>query len=279
MTELSLGQVGALCLSEALMRHTGNFHPEWGYLAPAPQFLRRLRLVVLASVVAATASAAVVVALVRQPAAEASVATRTLVPPPDASPAPPALALIDSPVHADHIATPAVGHVSGLTRQESTHMAAAHESAIANAGRIVAVPRQEADPVASEAAKPAAIRPSARSAPEIAAVPAVAAAAKTADASRTSNKTIRNAPPAKPNALRVRMASAQHPGKPIAHPPLNMDAREAAPNRAKTARYDDPLLTKTMDVTNHVIAATQRAVSTIGVVPSWIGSIGNRLGG
>jgi len=27
------------------------------------------------------------------------------------------------------------------------------------------------------------------------------------------------------------------------------------------------------------MAATQRAVSTIGVIPTWIGSIGNRLGG
>jgi hypothetical protein len=34
-----------------------------------------------------------------------------------------------------------------------------------------------------------------------------------------------------------------------------------------------------MGVTDHVIAATQRAVSTIGVIPTWIGSIGNRLGG
>jgi hypothetical protein len=45
------------------------------------------------------------------------------------------------------------------------------------------------------------------------------------------------------------------------------------------ARDDDTLLTKTLGVTDHVIAATQRAVSTIGGVPSWIGSIGNRLGG
>jgi hypothetical protein len=44
-------------------------------------------------------------------------------------------------------------------------------------------------------------------------------------------------------------------------------------------RDDDSLLARTMGVTDHVIAATQRAVSTIGVIPTWIGSIGNRLGG
>jgi len=63
------------------MRHTGSFNLEWGYLAPAPSFLRNVRLVVVAATIAATASAAVVFALVRQPAAEASVAARTLVQP------------------------------------------------------------------------------------------------------------------------------------------------------------------------------------------------------
>ena len=63
------------------MRNTGNFNLEWGYLAPAPSFLRSVRLVVVAATIAATASAAVVFALVRQPAAEASVAARTLAPP------------------------------------------------------------------------------------------------------------------------------------------------------------------------------------------------------
>jgi hypothetical protein len=70
------------------MRNTGNFNLEWGYLAPAPSFLRSVRLVVVAATIAATASAAVVFALVRQPAAEASVAARTLVPPVEVASAP-----------------------------------------------------------------------------------------------------------------------------------------------------------------------------------------------
>lgn len=50
------------------MRWAGNFNPEWGYLAPAPSFMRTVRVVVVASAVGATAGAGVVVALVEHPA-------------------------------------------------------------------------------------------------------------------------------------------------------------------------------------------------------------------
>jgi hypothetical protein len=63
------------------MRHAGNFNPEWGYLAPAPNFLRTTRLFVVAAAIGATASAAVVFSLMDRPAAETSVAARTLVQP------------------------------------------------------------------------------------------------------------------------------------------------------------------------------------------------------
>ena len=42
------------------MRFAGNFHPEWGYLAPAPNFMRTARVVVVATAIGATAGAAVV---------------------------------------------------------------------------------------------------------------------------------------------------------------------------------------------------------------------------
>jgi hypothetical protein len=46
---------------------------------------------------------------------------------------------------------------------------------------------------------------------------------------------------------------------------------------------DDSLLAKTIGQTiglkDHVISATQRAVSVIGGIPSWFGSIGDRIGG
>jgi hypothetical protein len=61
------------------MRHAGNFNPEWGYIAPAPNFIRTARLFVVAAAIGATASAAVVFSLMNRPAAEASVAARTLV--------------------------------------------------------------------------------------------------------------------------------------------------------------------------------------------------------
>jgi hypothetical protein len=66
---------------EALMRHAGNFNPEWGYIAPAPNFLRTARVFVVAAAIGATASAAVVFSLMDRPPAEKSVAARTLVQP------------------------------------------------------------------------------------------------------------------------------------------------------------------------------------------------------
>jgi hypothetical protein len=61
------------------MRHAPSFHPEWGYLAPRPGFIRTARLVIVASAVGAAAGAAVVISLVDRPPAEGSVAARTLV--------------------------------------------------------------------------------------------------------------------------------------------------------------------------------------------------------
>ena len=45
------------------MRFAGNFHPEWGYLAPAPNFMRTARVVIVATAIGATAGAAVVLSL------------------------------------------------------------------------------------------------------------------------------------------------------------------------------------------------------------------------
>ena len=90
-TALTLGRRRSFA-SEALMRHAGNFNPEWGYLAPAPNLLRTTRLFVVAAAIGATASAAVVFSLMDRTAAETSVAARTLVqpvePPPPARGAP-----------------------------------------------------------------------------------------------------------------------------------------------------------------------------------------------
>jgi hypothetical protein len=65
------------------MRSAGNFHPEWGYLAPTPSFMRTLRIALVATAVGATAGAGVVVALIAHPGsgrnADSSIAAHALV--------------------------------------------------------------------------------------------------------------------------------------------------------------------------------------------------------
>ena len=60
------------------MRHSEKFHPEWGYLAPAPSFIRTARVVLAATAAGAIAGAGVVFSLVAHPSSETSVALRTL---------------------------------------------------------------------------------------------------------------------------------------------------------------------------------------------------------
>ena len=66
------------------MRNTANFHPEWGYLAPAPSFIRTARVVLVATVVGATVGAGVVFSWVSHQDPEPSVGVRTLVRPVEA---------------------------------------------------------------------------------------------------------------------------------------------------------------------------------------------------
>ena len=60
------------------MRHSEKFHPKWGYLAPAPSFIRTARVVLAATAVGAIAGAGVIFSLVAHPSSETSVALRTL---------------------------------------------------------------------------------------------------------------------------------------------------------------------------------------------------------
>jgi hypothetical protein len=70
------------------MRYNANFHPEWGYLAPAPNFIRTARIVFIAVAVGGTAGAVVVLSLVERPVGETSVAARTLARPVEAASVP-----------------------------------------------------------------------------------------------------------------------------------------------------------------------------------------------
>jgi len=61
------------------MRFGGACHPEWGDLASGPNFLRTARIFIIAAAIGAIASAAIFGSLIYRPAAETSVAERTLV--------------------------------------------------------------------------------------------------------------------------------------------------------------------------------------------------------
>jgi hypothetical protein len=70
------------------MRYNANFHPEWGYLAPSPNFVRTARIVFIAVAVGGMAGAGVVLSLVERPVGDTSVAARTLVRPVEAASVP-----------------------------------------------------------------------------------------------------------------------------------------------------------------------------------------------
>ena len=69
------------------MRYNASFHPEWGYLAPAPSFIRTVRIVFIATAVGAAVGAGVGFSW-KGRGAESSVAARTLVQPMKAAPTP-----------------------------------------------------------------------------------------------------------------------------------------------------------------------------------------------
>jgi hypothetical protein len=71
---------GVLAAGEP-MHYDRNCNPEWGYVAPAPGFIRTARLIVVAVIVGATAGAVMVFSLLDRPVAQESIAARTLVAP------------------------------------------------------------------------------------------------------------------------------------------------------------------------------------------------------
>jgi ribonuclease E len=85
------------------MRFAGNFHPEWGYLAPAPNFMRTARVVAVATAIGATAGAAVVLSLAERSAPGAMAdAGKTLV-------------VVHSLVQPAEAAAPAVAPIAATT--------------------------------------------------------------------------------------------------------------------------------------------------------------------
>ncbi len=119
------------------MRSAGNFHPEWGYLAPAPSFMRTARIVLVAMAVGATAGAGVVLSLVGRPTAaggEESVAVRTLARPVDAASMPVTAARLQAPAQGrSDVSSQPQGPAASESGTSSTAQAPAGMAALAEA--------------------------------------------------------------------------------------------------------------------------------------------------
>jgi hypothetical protein len=62
-------------------------------------------------------------------------------------------------------------------------------------------------------------------------------------------------------------------------PPLVVAEVQQTESVKADGRDEDSLIGRTIGIRDHVIAVTHRAASAIGGIPSWIGSIGDRIGG
>ena len=238
------------------MHRAGNFNLEWGYLAPAPSFLRTVRLVAVASAIAATASAAVVFALVRQPAAEESVAARTLVQSVDQAP----------PTGLAPVATE--------TQTQTEHAADAGTSAASESGDASAHPRAPAAVALAEALSVMADAPPVHEASEIIASPVREAAPSLKPPSKKPHLTSRDERPVVA-ASSERIALVRYANRP-APPSIGNTAHDSVVrhDNSNVAHLDEPVVGRTIGVTGDIVAAAQRAISAVAVIPSWIGSIG-----
>jgi hypothetical protein len=153
------------------MRSAGNFSPEWGYLAPAPSFMRTARVVLVATAVGATAGAAVVLSLVDRPAASGeatAVAAHAIVTSVQAATAP-------------TMPTPPVPMAAVTPPPAATPIVATPD--------VVKAPAASATPIVAAVTAPTIAEPSAPVAPQTAAVAVPAentGATDTAPARRTA---------------------------------------------------------------------------------------------
>ena len=172
------------------MRFAGNFHPEWGYLAPAPNFMRTARVVVVATAIGATAGAAVVLSLAERSApgavADAGktlVVVHSLVQPAEA--AAPATAPIATP-------TPVIAPVAAAVPAAPV-APVAHVQASIQPSTTAPVMRQPSAPPITASAQPIAPPPAAS---ESRAVSTSAAPASVAALSESPPVTEASPPPA-----------------------------------------------------------------------------------
>jgi hypothetical protein len=163
------------------MRRAANFNPEWGYLAPAPSFVRSARLVLVAAVIGASAGAAVVFSLTDRPVAEQSVAARTLVQTPVGSESAPVSAPVAAQVETESPhAQPQADAAGALQRQGAmlspakagaTGLAAGEAGATSTTQHPAGAVALAEAPAVTDAPPPVqAVNEAAAAAPEVAAV-------------------------------------------------------------------------------------------------------------
>jgi len=145
------------------MRFAGNFHPEWGYLAPAPNFMRTARVVIVATAIGATAGAAVVLSLAERSAPGAVtdagktlVVVHSLVQPAEAAaPAAPVAAATLAPVITPVVTAAPVAPVAPAKVQASVQPSA--PPATASAQPIAPLPAPSESRTVSTSAAPASV--------------------------------------------------------------------------------------------------------------------------
>jgi len=110
----------------------------------------------------------------------------------------------------------------------------------------------------------------------------LAAADPPAPAAAPAPHPVATAVAAKPVPARTKAATAAvlppHAPLLIAQNDQAVSAVAPAP-AADAAPESKSLLTKTLEIKDHVVGATLHAVSAIGGIPSWIASMGDRIGG
>jgi hypothetical protein len=84
---------------------------------------------------------------------------------------------------------------------------------------------------------------------------------------------------AKPVPARTKVAAAPVLPPHAALQIAQTDQAVSATPVAEPAPESKSLLTRTLEVKDHVVGATLHAVSAIGGIPSWIASMGDRIGG
>ena len=116
------------------MRSAGNFHPEWGYLAPAPSFRRTVRTALVATAIGAVAGAVVVVSLVERPGSndDTAIAAHALLTRAPAVTTPTAAARVEAPAVAKAVP------VAGPTQPSAA--TAPHPAVTASAPAVQPVP-------------------------------------------------------------------------------------------------------------------------------------------